>query len=54
MKKYGESDMKDVPEDLFWTSVYKAVCEIKGAPENVVDTARSWLLAHGMKPYVVG
>ena len=54
MKKYGESDMKDVPEDLFWTSVYKAVCEIKGAPDNVVDTARSWLLAHGMKPYVVG
>lgn len=54
MKKYGESDMKDVPEDLFWASVYKAICEIKGAPENVVETAKCWLLAHGMKSNVVG
>lgn len=46
MKKYGESDMKDVPEDLFWTSVYKAVCEIKAHLKTwlILREAGFWLM----------
>ena len=32
---------------VFWAGVYKAICEIKNAPEEKVQIARTWLKAHG-------
>jgi hypothetical protein len=32
--KYGDSDSANVPDVVFWAGVYKAICEIKNAPEE--------------------
>lgn len=45
--KYGDSDSANVPDVVFWAGVYKAICEIKNAPEEKVQIARTWLKAHG-------
>lgn len=45
--KYGDSDSANVPDVVFWAGVYKAICEIKDAPEEKVQIARTWLKAHG-------
>ena len=47
LKKYGESDAEPVSETIFWAGVYKAICAVKGAPEDLVIKARIWLFAHG-------
>ena len=39
--KYGDSDSANVPDVVFWAGVYKAICEIKNAPEERAD--RSYL-----------
>lgn len=33
--KYGEGETAKAPDLLFWASVYKAICGIKGAPRDV-------------------
>lgn len=45
--KYGEGDLAHTSDMLFWASVYKAICGIKGAPNDVVAKARAWLSAYG-------
>mgnify|MGYP003571536955 CR=1 FL=1 len=45
--KYGESEMVNAPDLVFWGAVYKAICGIKGAPEDLVDKAHDWLHANG-------
>lgn len=45
--KYGDSDSANVPDVVFWAGVYKAICEIKNAPKEKVQIARTWLKAHG-------
>ena len=45
--KYGDNDSADMPDVVFWAGVYKAICEIKDAPEEKVQIARTWLKAHG-------
>ena len=45
--KYGDSDSANIPDVVFWAGVYKAICEIKNAPEEKVQIARTWLKAHG-------
>lgn len=45
--KYGDIDSANVPDVVFWAGVYKAICEIKNAPEKKVQIARTWLKAHG-------
>ena len=45
--KYGEGELVHTTDMLFWASVYKAICGIKGAPKEVVAKARAWLLANG-------
>lgn len=52
MKKYGEPDCSNIPEELFWASVYKAICGINDAPKDVSEKAKEWLVAHGLKPYI--
>lgn len=40
----------ELPEDdiVFWAGVYKSICNITGAPEDLVQKAKNWLHAHGM------
>lgn len=45
--KYGDKDSTDLPDQIFWAGVYKAICAIKNAPEEKVREARSWLTANG-------
>ena len=50
MIKYGETEIAQTPDTVFWASVYKAICGIKDAPEAVVNKATAWLHEHGMSP----
>ena len=34
--KYGETEISQTPDTVFWASVYKAICGVKDAPEAVV------------------
>ena len=47
MKKYGQQETEEVPDDLFWTSVYKAICGISNAPDELVSKALMWLHKNG-------
>ena len=47
LTKYGETEMVNAPDIIFWGGVYKAICGIQGAPEDVVDKAHAWLLENG-------
>lgn len=40
----------ELPEDdiVFWAGVYKSICNITNAPEELVQKAKDWLHAHGM------
>lgn len=48
MIKYGETEIAQTPDVVFWASVYKAICGIKDAPEAIVNKATAWLHEHGM------
>ena len=39
-----------MPEDdiVFWTCVYKCICHISSAPEDLVRKAKDWLHVHDM------
>ena len=54
MIKYGETEISQTPDAVFWASVYKAICVIKDAPEAIVSKAKAWLHEHGMSPYLAG
>ena len=54
MIKYGETEIAQTPDVVFWASVYKAICSIKDAPEAIVNKAKAWLHEHGMSPYLAG
>ena len=54
MIKYGETEIAQTPDVVFWASVYKAICSIKDAPEAIVSKAKAWLHEHGMSPYLAG
>ncbi len=45
--KHGEAEIVYEPDVVFWAGVYKAVCCIKGAPADVVETAKNWLANNG-------
>lgn len=47
MKKYGQPETEEVPDDLFWASVYKAICGISNAPDELVSKALMWLHKNG-------
>ena len=32
---------------VFWAGIYKAICNIKNAPEPIVEEARAWLNERG-------
>lgn len=52
MIKYGEPQCVNTPDFIFWAGVYKAICEIKDAPEELAVKARSWLKENGFRPGV--
>ena len=54
MIKYGETEISQTPDTVFWASVYKAICGIKDAPEAIVNKATAWLHEHGMSPNLAG
>ncbi len=45
--KYGEPETAKAPDLLFWGSVYKAICGIKSAPNDVLEQASHWLSSNG-------
>lgn len=49
--KYGE----DYPENeiVFWTAVYKCICNIKDAPADLKEHAEFWLTVNGMSPEII-
>ena len=46
--KYGETEVLNAPDLIFWGGVYKAICGVKGAPRDLVDKAHVWLKEHGI------
>ena len=48
MIKYGETEIAQTPDVVFWASVYKAICGVKDAPEVIVSKAKAWLHEHGI------
>lgn len=40
-------------DTVFWATVYKAICNIKGAPEKLVRRSKMWLSEHGMTPNIL-
>ena len=49
MLKYGEPAMSDLPDEVFWASVSKAICGITGAPKELKKKAQSWLVENGYR-----
>ena len=47
MKKYGELEVEEIPENLFWANVYQAICGIKDAPDELISKALMWLYKNG-------
>lgn len=47
MKKYGQPEVEEVPDDLFWASVYKAICGISNAPDELVSKRYAWRTEKG-------
>ena len=45
--KYGEKEIVNVPDQLFWASVYKGICGINDAPQDIVNKAHAWLSENG-------
>lgn len=43
MIKYGETEIAQTPDVVFWASVYKAICGVKDAPEAIVSKAQPFL-----------
>ena len=52
--KYGETEIAQTPDVVFWASVYKAICGVKDTPEAIVSKAKAWLHEHGMSPNLAG
>jgi hypothetical protein len=48
LTKYGETEILNAPDLIFWGGVYKAICGVQGAPKEIVDKAHAWLLEHGL------
>ena len=46
-KKYGELEVEEIPENLFWANVYQAICGIKDAPDELISKALMWLYKNG-------
>ena len=44
----------DIPDNdiVFWAGVYKSICNITSAPEELVYKAKDWLYTHGMSENV--
>ena len=52
MTKVGDNMCVNMPDLIFWAGVYKAICQIQGAPKDKVNAAHAWLSKYGFKiPY---
>lgn len=47
LRKYGEKEVADAPELIFWAAVYKAILGITDAPEELKEKAKGWLARNG-------
>ena len=52
-KHFGKCGIA-IPENetLFWATVFKCICNITNAPDELVITAEKWLMMHGMSPCI--
>lgn len=50
IEAYFRKRGSEMPKDdiAFWACVYKCICHITSAPEDLVCKAKEWLYAHGM------
>ena len=46
MRKYNVP-VDNYSDEVFWASVYKAICGINGAPKDVLEKAHTWLSRNG-------
>ena len=51
--KHGDTETAELPDQLFWAGVYKAICAIRNAPEDKVREARRWLASHGFSYSII-
>ena len=47
--QFGDGMCVNTPDFIFWAGVYKAICQIQDAPEEIVDKAHSWLSQNGLR-----
>lgn len=47
LAKHGDATSENASDMVFWAGVYKAICRIKDAPEDVLKTAYNWLNENG-------
>lgn len=47
-KKYSVTIPRD--EEVFWRRIYKAICNVEGAPQEVKEKAMARLKKHGSTP----
>lgn len=45
--KHGDKECLQEPDTEFWTGVFTAICNIQGAPKEVVARAHIWLSENG-------
>jgi hypothetical protein len=48
MIKYGETEIAQTPDVVFWASVYKAICGIKDAPGKGMAARAGMSLKSGL------
>lgn len=48
LKKYGITIPRN--EEVFWCTIYKSICNVEGAPQEVKEKAMAWLKEHGSTP----
>ena len=49
-KKYGVHISKN--ETAFWGGIYKSICNINDAPNELKHKAYEWLIEHNMSPII--
>ena len=52
LRKYN-LPVEECSDAVFWAGVYNAICNIKNAPEPIVEEARAWLNERGFSTTII-
>ena len=52
IRRYCKKHSVTIPrdEEVFWRTIYKSVCNVEDAPQEVKERAIVWLKEHGSTP----